>query len=196
MRPKDDNDETLGEEYQGVEEMEAMEEEDIELRPIKRIRQLFPKLSKAKIEAGVFTGPTVLRILNDAAFRNTLMDQHRDAFDALKALVDNFLGNHKAPNYVELVQDFLRKFEKIEANMSLKMHFLKNHLNEFVENLGAYSDQHGERFHQDIKVMEKRYKGKNYVHMLGDHCWRLIREAPDTLWSRATKLNYFNKKRA
>lgn len=44
----------------------------------------------------------------------------------------------------------------------------------FAVNLGAYSDQHGERFHQDIKVMENRYKGKDYRHMLGDHCWHLI----------------------
>lgn len=64
-----------------------------------------------------------------------------------------------------------------------------------ASNLGAYSDQHGERFHQDIKVMEKRYKGKNYIHMLGDHCWRLVREAPDAPWSRKSPLNYFNKKR-
>lgn len=75
------------------------------------------------------------------------------------------------------------------------MHFLQNHLNEFAINLGDYSDQHGERFHQDIMVMEKRYKGKDYEHMLGDHCWRQIREAPDTQWSRKSNLNYFNKKK-
>ena len=75
------------------------------------------------------------------------------------------------------------------------MDFLKNHLDKFVENLGDYSDQHGERFHQDIMVIEKRYKGKNYAHMLGDHCWRLIREVPDTQWSRKANLNHFNKKR-
>lgn len=162
------------------EEYEEEEEIDMELRPLRRIKQLFPKLTKAKIDAGVFIGPDVLKILKDEPFHDTLTDQQRDALDALKAIVENFLGNYRAPNYVDLVNDFLTKFEKIEANMSLKMHFLKNHLNEFVNNLGVYSDQHGERFHQDIKVMEKRYKGKNYVHMLGDHCWRLIREAPDT----------------
>lgn len=79
--------------------------------------------------------------------------------------------------------------------MSLKMHFLQNHLNEFAINLGDYSNQHGERFHQDIMAMEKRYKGKDYEHMLGDHCWRQIREAPDTQWSRKSNLNYFNKKK-
>lgn len=54
------------------------------------------------------------------------------------------------------------------------------HLNEFVDILGDYSDQHGERFHQEIMIMEKRYTGKNYAHMLVDHCWRLVSKAPDT----------------
>jgi hypothetical protein len=32
------------------------------------------------------------------------------------------------------------------------------------------SDENGERFHQDISVMEHRYKGKWSAAMLGDHC--------------------------
>lgn len=166
-----------------------------ENEPIERIQQLFPKLTIAKINAGVFIGPDVLKILKDADFYETLTDQHREALTALKDVVEQFLGNVKAPNYVDLVKTFLNKFEAIGALMSLKMHFLKNHLNEFEENLGAYSDQHGERFHQDIKVMEKRYKGKDYKNMLGDHCWRLVRDDATTNWSRKSKLNYFNKNR-
>lgn len=119
-----------------------------------------------------------------------MRSEHEDTSE----LVEKFLGNVKAPNYVEIVENFLKKYEAIGALMNLKMHFLKCHLHEFEENLGAYSDQHGERFHQDIKTMEKRYRGKNYKNMLGDHCWRLIREDPDTDWSRKTRLNYFNKK--
>jgi hypothetical protein len=45
--------------------------------------------------------------------------------------------------------------------MSLKVHFLDCHLLDFFpENLGAVSDEHEERFHQDISNMEKRYQGK------------------------------------
>jgi len=44
--------------------------------------------------------------------------------------------------------------------MSLKIHFLESHLNFFPENLGEVSDEHGERFHQDILDLEKRYQGK------------------------------------
>ena len=35
--------------------------------------------------------------------------------------------------------------------MSIKMHYLFSHIDRFPENLGAMSDEQGERFHQDIK---------------------------------------------
>ena len=38
------------------------------------------------------------------------------------------------------------------------MHFLHSHLAFFPANLGAVSDENGERYHQDIAVVEKRYK--------------------------------------
>ncbi|GFN98208.1 Pol polyprotein [Plakobranchus ocellatus] len=44
--------------------------------------------------------------------------------------------------------------------MSLKIHFLHNHLDFFPANLGAVSDEHGERFHQDISKMERNYQGR------------------------------------
>ena len=43
------------------------------------------------------------------------------------------------------------------CQMSLKMYFLHSHLNFFPPNLGAVSDEHGERFHQDITTMESNY---------------------------------------
>jgi hypothetical protein len=53
--------------------------------------------------------------------------------------------------------------------MSLKVH----HIDFFPENLGAVSDEHGERFHQDISNMEKRYQCKWSLSMLVDYCWTL-----------------------
>ena len=44
--------------------------------------------------------------------------------------------------------------------MSVKVHFLHSHLDYFPENLGAMSEEQGERFHQDLKTMEKRYQGR------------------------------------
>ena len=42
----------------------------------------------------------------------------------------------------------------------MKVHMLNAHLDEFKENLGAYSEEHGERFHQDIKDFKSRYQGQ------------------------------------
>ncbi|GBP60164.1 hypothetical protein EVAR_41854_1 [Eumeta japonica] len=42
--------------------------------------------------------------------------------------------------------------------MSIKLHYLRNHLDKFPDNLGNYSEEQGERFHQDLKVIEERYQ--------------------------------------
>ena len=44
--------------------------------------------------------------------------------------------------------------------MSVKMHFLPSHLDYFPQNCGDLSEEQGERFHQDIRVMEERYQGR------------------------------------
>jgi len=48
------------------------------------------------------------------------------------------------------------------------------------ENLGAVSDKHGQRFHQDVSTMEKRCQGKCSTSMLADYCWVLRRQVPQT----------------
>ncbi|KAF2361910.1 hypothetical protein FHG87_007339, partial [Trinorchestia longiramus] len=49
--------------------------------------------------------------------------------------------------------------EDMGCRMSLKIHFLHSHLNFFPPNLGAVSNENGERFHQDITEMESNYQG-------------------------------------
>ena len=61
--------------------------------------------------------------------------------------------------------------------MSIKLHFLKSHIDYFPENLGDISEEQGERFHQDIRVMEERYQGRWDCHMMADYCWNLKRES-------------------
>ena len=73
-------------------------------------------------------------------------------------VVQTFLGNRKADNYKDIVQKLLDNFQALGINMSIKVHFLHSHLDRFPENLGDVSDEQGERFHQDIKVMEERYQ--------------------------------------
>ena len=71
--------------------------------------------------------------------------------------------------------------------MSLKIQFLHSHLDFFPENCSAVSDEHGERFHQDIYSMEKRYRRKWNCAMLADYCWTLARDDPAMEYKRQAK---------
>jgi hypothetical protein len=63
----------------------------------------------------------------------------------------------------DLVQSY-----KAVRYVSLKMHFLDFHLDFSPEDLGAVSNEHGDRFHQDISTMEKQYQGQWIPSMLAD----------------------------
>ena len=106
---------------------------------------------------------------------------------AFRQVVNNFLGNTKSPNYKELVKNLLCAFQKLGCSMNVKVHFLHSHLDYFPENLGAMSEEQGERFHQDIKTMEKRYQGRWNVNMMADYCWCLIRDKKTYEHSRKSK---------
>jgi hypothetical protein len=71
--------------------------------------------------------------------------------------------------------------------MSLKIHFPHSHLDFFSENCGAVSDEHGERFHQHISSMEKKYQGKWNCDTLADYCWTLARHVPAMEYKRQAK---------
>ena len=68
--------------------------------------------------------------------------------------------------------------------MSLKMSFLHSHLDFFPSNLGEESDKQGERFHQDISVIEGRYQGRYDANVMGDFCWYLQRESKSLSYKR------------
>ncbi|KAJ8736888.1 hypothetical protein PYW07_000159 [Mythimna separata] len=100
-----------------------------------------------------------------------------EAWLSFVLVVKNFLGNHKAPEYQELVAKMLQNFNRLGVNMSIKLHFLHSHLDRFPQNLGDYSEEQGERFHQDIRIMEERYQGRWDSHMMADYCWTLKRDS-------------------
>jgi hypothetical protein len=89
------------------------------------------------------------------------------------------------------VERLLQSHEAIGCNLSLKIDFLHSHLDFLPQNLGAISDEHGERFHQDIAVMEKRYHGKWSVNMLSDYCWSIISDVPETNYKRKSSAKQF-----
>ncbi|UYV69091.1 hypothetical protein LAZ67_6002396 [Cordylochernes scorpioides] len=85
-------------------------------------------------------------------------------------------------------------FSALECNMTLKTHFLHSHLDLFPDNLGAVSDENGERFHKDISSMEKRYQGKWSPGLLADYCWTLKRDVPQANMETCSGNVYNTKK--
>ncbi|GBO17826.1 hypothetical protein AVEN_88309-1, partial [Araneus ventricosus] len=83
----------------------------------------------------------------------------------------------------------LALFQDFGCNMSLKIHFLDSHLNFFTDNCGQVNDEDGERFHEDIANMGKRYQGNWSTAMLTDYCWKLFRDAPHVLYKQQAKRN-------
>lgn len=144
----------------------------------------FPGLSEAKIKEGVFVGPDIRRLMTDQLFINTMTDPQKEGWIAFKQVIEKFLGNNKDPNYKQIVDRMLEAFKSLGCLMSLKVHFLQSHLDYFPENLGAVSEEQGERFHQDIKEMEKRYQGRWNVSMMADYCWMLQRDIPNATHKR------------
>ena len=53
------------------------------------------------------------------------------------------------------------------------------------------SDEHGERFHQDIATMENRYKGKCKPNMMADYCWSLKRDTSGSSHKRKENTMHF-----
>ncbi|GBM13695.1 hypothetical protein AVEN_148213-1 [Araneus ventricosus] len=58
-----------------------------------------------------------------------------------------------------------------------------------------YSEEQDERFHQDVRDIERRYQGRWDVNMLADYCWMLRRETEDSKRKRARRGVKEKKKR-
>ena len=65
-----------------------------------------------------------------------MTEVEKRAWNAFVPAVKRFLGNTKSANYKDMVETSLDSFDALGCNMSIKVHFLKSHLNEFPANLG------------------------------------------------------------
>jgi len=139
------------------------------------------------LKEGTFIGPQIRDLIRDEYFDKLLQSDEKAAWDIFKFVVKGFLGNRRAQIYEELVNNLLQSYQKLGCNMSLKIHFLHSHFDFIPENCGAMSDEHGERFHQDISSVEKRYQGKWNCAMFADYCWTLARDIPTMEYKRQSK---------
>ena len=56
------------------------------------------KLSNAKLEAGIFDGPYIRKLFNDASFTDHMTHIEWAAWTSFRKVSHNFLGNNKSPN--------------------------------------------------------------------------------------------------
>jgi len=126
-------------------------------RALAVLKRLFDRLSEQKLANGVLNGPQIRDLMQHPDdFRRELSNEQRAAFDAFCGVTTNFLGNERAEDYPALVRRLLRAYRAAGVNMSLKIHVLAAHPDRFPPNCGAYSDEHGERFHQTLAVCGER----------------------------------------
>ena len=152
--------------------------------------QAFSGVTREKLKAGIFDGSQIRQLIRDLEFENSMNEVELEAWKVFVLEVKNFLGNNKARNYAELVNNMLSAFRNLDCNMSVKMHYLFSHMDRFPENLGSVNDEQGERFHQDLKEMETRYESLNAV-MMADNSWNLKRDLSAAEHSRNSKKRKF-----
>jgi hypothetical protein len=140
----------------------------------KYLFEKFPEISEAILKEDIFIGPQIRMLLKDTAFSSTMTSVESQAWNSFTEVVHKFLGNYKSDDYRNVVQSMVTNFQELGCRMSIKLHFLDSHMDYFPENLGAYSEEQGERFHQDICRMEKRYQGRWNISMMADYCWCVI----------------------
>ena len=150
------------------------------------LSSVFPGLSAAKLNEGIFVGPQIREVLKDTYFEELLNLKELRAWEAFKSVCSGFLGNTLVPDYQAWIEKLLKSYEDLGCRMSLKIHFLHSLQNFSPPNLGAVSDEHGERSHYEdghITQMESNYQGKWNPGMMGDFCWMLLRDIPEAKYT-------------
>ena len=111
----------------------------------KYLAEKFLRLSEAKIKEGGFVGPQIRKHFTVNMFNNPLQGDDKKAWDAFRLVSTKFLGNIRAENYKELIEDMLSLYRKLGCNMPLKIHMIHSHLDFFPDNCDMFSDERGER---------------------------------------------------
>ena len=147
----------------------------------------FPLISEVKLKADIFVRPKSRELMRDTNFTSRMATVEQCAWNGLKSVVLNFLGNHKPEDYKKLAKSMIHSYEALGSRMSVKIHFLHSHCNYFPANLGTYTEEQGERFHQDICEMECRYQGR------WNESWLTIAEASNAAIQQLTTAESWGK---
>lgn len=124
-------------------------------------------------------GPDIQRLLDDVEFSEALMEEEKIPWDNLKAVIQHVLGINPTEQWNALVEKMLKSFSHLSVEMSIKLHFLHQHQDQFEMLVPSESDEHGERFHQVTAQLEYWYSGKRINSLLANLCWTLLTKDAD-----------------
>ena len=105
--------------------------------------QAFPGLTMEKLKTCIFDGLQIRQLIRDPEFENSMNEVELEAWKAFVLVVKKFIGNNKARNYAELVNNMLTAFRNLDCNVSSKTHDPFLHMDRFPGNLGSRSDEQG-----------------------------------------------------
>lgn len=103
---------------------------------------------------GVFNGPQIAKLIKDGQFIHLLSPIEKKAWESIVEVIQKFLGNIRADNYEEIVGKMITAFKDMKVNMSLKIHFLNDHLDFFPDNLG-----------ETTSIFEKIFSNQNLIFL-------------------------------
>lgn len=119
------------------------------------LQRIFPTVSQAKLAGAVFDGPQIKTLFNDKHLPPVLSVDEIHAFESLKTVCKEFLGNSRSSNHIAIVKTLISSFQTINVNVTIKLHVLMCQLDNFRSNCGDFSDEQGERFHQTFKETDE-----------------------------------------
>lgn len=139
----------------------------------KILNQYFNRLSKEKINNGIFIGPDIKKLLSNEHFRLLLDEWQKSAYDSLLSVIKHVLypSQDIITNQEEIVTGLINNYVNMGCNYSPKMHYIHCHFKHLIAKQAGVSDEHGEKMHQTMRACETWYDGKQMRSMLSDYVW-------------------------
>jgi hypothetical protein len=102
-------------------------------RGFEYVRNKFPNVNDAKIKADIYIYilTQIRELMQVKEFNEDPNESDINAWLSFKRICNDLLGNHKAANYQDIVQDLLNSYNAMGFNMSLKILILESHLDFF-----------------------------------------------------------------
>lgn len=94
------------------------------------------------MKAGIFVRPQI-KILEGKEFLKKPNEMAESVWNNFVAVLQGFLRNNKAINYVELVEILVKNNGKMGCRMSVKVHIFDTHLDKF-KYIWVYLEEQGE----------------------------------------------------